>query len=266
MAEPFKERVNAEAVERIATRVAAAWPAFPAGAFVAAVVPKLADLELKDRVALVADALADRLPTPFPEALRVLVAALPDAPNGAVDVGGGMWVWPVLTVVERRGAGEPEASLSALREMTSRFSAEFAVRPILVAHPELAYATLAEWVGDPNVHVRRLVSEGSRPRLPWGQRLPAAVSDPTRGLALIERLVDDPEPYVRRSVANHLGDVYEPFSGSGTTIIACEMTGRSCHAIELSPAYVDVAVQRWQAFTGKRAVRDADGVAFDDAA
>jgi len=57
--------------------------------------------------------------------------------------------------------------------------------------------------------------------------------------------------------------IYEPFSGSGTTIIAAEMTGRSCHAIELNPAYVDVAVKRWQAFTGKRAVRESDGVAFD---
>lgn len=207
MAEPFKERVNAEAVGRIAAGVSAVWPAFSAEAFVAAVVPALAALELKDRVALVADALAARLPRPFPEALRVLVAALPDAPDGAEDVGGGMWLWPVLTVVERHGVGEPEASLAALREMTSRFSAEFAVRPILVAHPALAYATFAAWAADPNVHVRRLVSEGSRPRLPWGQRLPAAVSDPTRGLALIERLVDDPAPYVRRSVANHLGDV-----------------------------------------------------------
>ena len=57
--------------------------------------------------------------------------------------------------------------------------------------------------------------------------------------------------------------IYEPFSGSGTTIIAAEMTGRSCYAIELNPAYVDVAVKRWQAFTGKRAIRESDGIAFD---
>lgn len=60
--------------------------------------------------------------------------------------------------------------------------------------------------------------------------------------------------------------VYEPFSGSGTTIIACEMTGRACHAIELNPAYVDVAVKRWQDFTGAQAVRESDGLAFDEAA
>ena len=60
--------------------------------------------------------------------------------------------------------------------------------------------------------------------------------------------------------------VYEPFSGSGTTIIAGEMTGRSIHAIELSPAYVDVAIKRWQDFTGQQATRESDGVAFADLA
>jgi DNA modification methylase len=60
--------------------------------------------------------------------------------------------------------------------------------------------------------------------------------------------------------------VYDPFVGSGTTIIAAEMTGRACHAIELNPAYVDVAVQRWQNFTGKQATLEADGRTFDEVA
>ena len=60
--------------------------------------------------------------------------------------------------------------------------------------------------------------------------------------------------------------MYEPFSGSGTTIIAAEQTGRSCHAIELSPAYVDVAVQRWQAFTGKPALLEDKGRSYDEVA
>ena len=60
--------------------------------------------------------------------------------------------------------------------------------------------------------------------------------------------------------------VYEPFSGSGTTIIAAEMTGRVCHAIEIAPAYIDVAVKRWQEFTGQQAVLDGDGRSFDNVA
>jgi 3-methyladenine DNA glycosylase AlkC len=94
-----------------------------------------------------------------------------------------------------------------LRALTPRFSAEFAIRPFIVAHPELAFATLATWAQDPDEHVRRLASEGSRPRLPWGLRLQALVRDPAPTLALLRALQDDPSDYVRRSVANHLNDI-----------------------------------------------------------
>ncbi len=75
-----------------------------------------------------------------------------------------------------------------------------------------------------------------------------------------------PVECMRRPIENNSSPgqaVYEPFSGSGTTIIAAEMTGRCCHAVELSPAYVDVAVLRWQAFTGQEAVLETDGRSFD---
>jgi site-specific DNA-methyltransferase (adenine-specific) len=78
-----------------------------------------------------------------------------------------------------------------------------------------------------------------------------------------------PVDCMKRPIENnssHGQAVYEPFSGSGTTIITAEITGRSCHALELSPAYVDVSVKRWQAFTGKQATRESDGLTFDEAA
>jgi len=74
---------------------------------------------------------------------------------------------------------------------------------------------------------------------------------------------------MRRPIENNSSPgqaVYEPFSGSGTTIIAAEMTGRVAHAIEIAPAYIDVAVKRWQYFTGQQAVLDDDGRNFDDVA
>jgi DNA modification methylase len=78
-----------------------------------------------------------------------------------------------------------------------------------------------------------------------------------------------PVECMRRPIENNSSPgqaVYEPFSGSGTTIIAAEMTGRACQAIELSPAYVDVAVQRWQAFTGQQAVLEGDARSFPEIA
>ena len=103
--------------------------------------------------------------------------------------------------------GEPERALAALHALTQRFTAEFAIRPFIVHHPALVFATLQRWTTDPSPHVRRLVSEGSRPRLPWGLRLQALVHDPSPTLPLLAALQDDQSDYVRRSVANHLNDI-----------------------------------------------------------
>ena len=102
---------------------------------------------------------------------------------------------------------QPRRSLRALHALTQRNTAEYAVRPFLIHHRDLTMATLTDWVDDPSPHVRRLVSEGTRPRLPWGVQLKHLVEDPRPCLPLLLRLMDDPSEYVRRSVANHLNDV-----------------------------------------------------------
>ncbi|MFK7931019.1 MAG: DNA alkylation repair protein [Myxococcota bacterium] len=207
MAEPFKEYINEAAVRRLADQLQAGTPSYGGAPTLLACVPSLHALELKDRVITVADALRTSLPTDWPQALDVLLRALPAPLPSAQGVGDAFYLWPVLTTVERHGLPHPEASLEALKRMTQSFSAEFAVRPFLVQHPELTWATLLKWTGDPNLHVRRWCSEGTRPRLPWGAVLRDSVADPSRGLQLLERLRDDPDRYVQRSVANHLNDV-----------------------------------------------------------
>ncbi len=207
MGEPFKTLVDAHAVEQIGARVQGVCPDFDRATFAARATHGLEPLELKARVRHIAAALRAGLPRPWPRAAAILVAALPPALPDEVGVSSGFHLWPLVQVVEDYGVDDPETSLPALREMTRRFSAEFAIRPFLAQHPVPTEAALDRWATDPDVHVRRLVSEGTRPRLPWGAQLRAAVADPRVGLARIERLVDDPSPYVRRSVANHLGDV-----------------------------------------------------------
>ncbi len=203
MAEPFKNLVSAASIRRLGEAVAAVVP-LDVDAFEAEALRGLDALELKARVVQVAACLQPWLPASWEAAVGVLVAALPPRDPALL---GHAWLWPMLQVVEVHGADAPEVSLPALREMTSRFSAEFAIRPLIARHPKHAYEALTRWCADPDEHVRRLVSEGSRPRLPWGMQLKDAVRDPTPGLALLEHLVDDPSAYVRRSVANHLGDV-----------------------------------------------------------
>lgn len=116
-------------------------------------------------------------------------------------------VWPMTHLVGERGLDDPETSLRALHALTQRFSAEFAIRHLLLRHPGPTLRALERWTRDESAHVRRLVSEGTRPRLPWGVRLRPFVEDPSPTLALLEALKDDPSEYVRRSVANHLGDI-----------------------------------------------------------
>ena len=92
-------------------------------------------------------------------------------------------------------------------ELTKRFSAEFSIRPFLIRWPERTLTHLQEWTSDCDPHVRRLCSEGTRPRLPWATRIPAFIKNPRPVLPILEALKDDADLYVRRSVANHLGDI-----------------------------------------------------------
>lgn len=97
--------------------------------------------------------------------------------------------------------------MRAQYELTQRFTAEFSIRVFLDREPERTLARLRDWTADPSPHVRRLVSEGTRPRLPWAPRLRRFQTDPRPVVDLLELLKDDPSLYVRRSVANNLNDI-----------------------------------------------------------
>ena len=106
-----------------------------------------------------------------------------------------------------------QQGLDYLKQMTEYFSAEFAIRHFILRQPEQVLAVLQSWLGHDNHHVRRLVSEGTRSRLPWGVRLPIFIEQPELVLPLLFALRDDPEEYVRRSVANHLNDIAKDHPG-----------------------------------------------------
>lgn len=219
MPEPFKHLISAARVRDAGEHLQRAWPAFDRGRFERLALEGLDALELKARAMHVADALATTLPADFAQAAEVIEAALaPMAVDATADatpqpVGPGLsgWIgWPLGEVVARRGvadAAHAVRAMQALHALTQRFTAEFAIRPLLLAHPDAVFATLKRWTRDPSAHVRRLVSEGSRPRLPWGLQLKPLIADPAPTLPLLLALQDDPSAYVRRSVANHLNDI-----------------------------------------------------------
>lgn len=199
---------NETGVRTLAARLHRVWPDFEPARFVNTVLPRLPALGLNERNYLIRDALHAQLPADFPRAATLLVQSLgPECPPEGSESYAGFYVMSLCAYVAEYGLDHPREALAALREMTTRFSAEFAIRPFLDHHTELTLATLRTWARDPHPQVRRLVSEGSRPRLPWGSRLHRFVKDPRPTLALLELLKEDEVLYVRRSVANHLNDI-----------------------------------------------------------
>ena len=211
--EPFKELFSVALVAGLARHLKRVWKSFDADGFARAATKDFKTQELKQRATAISGALALHLPKDVPRALKILIATLrPLDKNGErVDdesKGVAGWaIWPMGEYIAAHGQGHVMDSLAALRELTIRSTSEFAIRPFLAQHQKQTLATLKGWLKDPNHHVRRLVSEGSRPRLPWGLRLRSFVADPAPILPLLEALKDDPSDYVRRSVANSLNDI-----------------------------------------------------------
>lgn len=216
MAEPLKNSFGPDVPRRIAESLHAVWPALDVDVFIEDCLDGWDELELTPRGRRVADVMAEHLPQERAEAIEIVLASFgPELPNidpdeiteRDGDPMAGFIYMPHGYFVSTYCTEAYDAALHANYELTKRFTAEFSIRALLEAEPERTLAALREWAGDANVHVRRLVSEGTRPRLPWSSRLPAFQADPEPVIELLERLKDDPAEYVRRSVANNLNDI-----------------------------------------------------------
>ena len=204
----LRDFFNADIVRDIARDLKRADPAFPERRFITAALDGLAPLSLTGRAAHIAHALHQFLPEDFADAAAVLSRSLGPRHAGSDMFGMAPFKYlPHTMFVAAHGLRHFEESMRLQLELTQRFSAEFSIRAFLTQHPEATYQRLVEWARHDDVHVRRLVSEGSRPRLPWAPRLRHFQQDPAPVLGLLELLKDDPELYVRRSVANSLNDI-----------------------------------------------------------
>jgi 3-methyladenine DNA glycosylase AlkC len=195
-------------VQGVGAQLQTAYPSFDQASFLEEVMAELEALELKARVNLIAKVMREHLPSDYPTALKIAECMLEERAEQVEGILGGGWRLAILaTFVEHYGLDHLEVSLAAMYKITQQHTAEFTIRPYLQRHQEAVLARLHEWVHDPSEHVRRLVSEGTRTRLPWGARLPQFIADPAPVLELLELLRDDPSLYVRRSVANNLNDI-----------------------------------------------------------
>ena len=210
MAEPLKSLYGPDVPVRIAALIEAVDPDFPVRAFTTDALDGYEELELTPRARQIAAALTAHLPDDFAAAARILTASLGPPIAGDELEGQGMAPFlylPYVFYVADAGLDDWEAAMHFQHELTQRCSCEYSIRGFLEREPERTLARLREWAADRSPHVRRLVSEGTRPRLPWAPRLRAFVDDPRPVVDLLELLRDDPTPLVRRSVANNLNDI-----------------------------------------------------------
>ncbi len=214
MAEPFKNLFNREIIETMAGHLARVSADFDPAGFITMATDNLEALELKARSDQITKALVSFLPKDFETAAAIMLASLArdDASGfgstGTDETGISGWAtMPMNTYVGLYGKNYFDVSMELFKALTKRGSSEFGIRFFLLEEPQKTLALLQKWTSDPNQHVRRLVSEGTRPRLPWAMRLPAFIADPAPLLPLLEALKDDDEEYVRRSVANNLNDI-----------------------------------------------------------
>lgn len=208
MAEPLKNQYGPAIPAQIARMISGVWKDFDQKRFLADCLDGYETLELMPRGRRIAAVLKKYLPANYPKALDILIRSM--GPVNEKTPGDGMSSFlylPHAFFVAANGLDHFEESMWAQYEITQRFTAEFSIRPFLERHPRQTLARLQKWSRDPSDDVRRLVSEGSRPRLPWAPHLRAFQKDPAPTLELLELLKDDPSLYVRRSVANHLNDI-----------------------------------------------------------
>jgi 3-methyladenine DNA glycosylase AlkC len=219
---PLKHLLGFEAIDCLAHNIGLVHPAFDAAAFRARALAGLEDRELLQRGEHLARALHACLPAPYAQAVRILLDSLTPRREDVEEFGlaeffhmpHSFFIATYGVDPQHNDGDDPfELSMTALYELTLRFSSEFAIRPFLIRQQERTLSQVHRWIADPHSHVRRLCSEGTRPRLPWGKRIPAFIADPAPTLAVLERLKHDRSLYVRRSVANHLGDIAKDHPG-----------------------------------------------------
>lgn len=198
----LKEMFDADRFRTTAALVAEIHPAFDTTRFLDFALRDLDSLSLMQRLRRMTECLHATLPRDFPAALAILKTLAPRIDRSFITL-----VLPDFTSLYGQDPRHFQLSLEALKFFTPFGSSEFGIREFLRRDLARTLAVMEVWSRDPDEHVRRLASEGCRPRLPWSFQLPELIADPTPALAILENLKSDASLYVRKSVANHLNDI-----------------------------------------------------------
>ncbi len=257
---PLKHLLSAPAIDCLAHNIGLVFPPFDRALFRRLAVEGLEPLGLVERGQHIARALRQCLPDRYADAIEILLASLTPPLTRTDGLGLAVFFYhPHACFIADygldpagNGGRDPfEISMTAQYEITKRFSAEFCIRPFLIRQPDRTLSRLMDWTSDPDPHVRRLCSEGTRPRLPWAARIPGFIANPDPVMPILEALKNDPSLYMRRSVANHLGDIAKDHPDKVFRLCASWLDGAS---VELK--WLIRHALRYPAKTGHKIARE----------
>lgn len=207
MAEALKDRYSISFYDQFSEILTELIPHFEPEAFKAKIFAKgWEEKELKDRMYHTSEVLNTFFPANFQEAAELILKCIQRIRKSNLSTAGFEFMF-FPDYIEKYGMSDFEIAMEVMPEITKFASCEFAVRRFILANPERSMELMTAWSLDENLHVRRLASEGCRPRLPWAVALPDFKKNPEAVLPILENLKNDPSEYVRRSVANNLNDI-----------------------------------------------------------
>jgi len=206
----YKDYYDDRYVAMISNKLARAHNQFNSEIFAGRLRGKLDNLPLFERFDVIVHALEKSMPDDYTDNIMHLFNLL----EGELQTESGMfregwWYWPIGRYVEKNGILDFMTSMSFIKELTKRFTGEYAVRPLIEHDPKQAMPLLIEWSRDENVHVRRLASEGIRIRLPWSKKLYAAIDEFESFVVILDNLKNDFSKFVQKSVGNNLNDLFK---------------------------------------------------------
>ncbi|MCK5334762.1 MAG: DNA alkylation repair protein, partial [Gammaproteobacteria bacterium] len=192
--------LNIDFFQQLSTDLKTVYPTLNKNKFYQQCIKPLDSLELKQRITHTTQTVASHLPQNYKKSINVLYDF-----SEIIDEKLGYLFMPEF--VATFGKHDFKTSIKALRDFSEHSSSEFAVRDFINLDLEHTLKHMLEWSENDNEHIRRLASEGCRPRLPWASKLPQIIEQPALSWPILNKLKNDPAKYVQKSIANHLNDI-----------------------------------------------------------
>jgi ribosomal protein S17E len=206
----FKDYYNTDCAKLLSQKIKPVFQNFKEKVFINFVDKNVSDKELSERMDIFVNSFELSLSNDYEHNIKIFEKILgPELKQETGMFSEGWWLWPVGRYVEKHGTENIKVSLNFIKELTKRFTGEYAIRPLLANITKETIKTMIKWSKDENVHVRRLASEGVRISLPWSKKLYAAIDEFENYKTILTNLKNDKSKFVQKSVGNNLNDLYK---------------------------------------------------------